>query len=199
MGNLRSMRGLGVAFCTGAAFATVLLSGASNAHAQLHSDFGAQVGLEKRFLSSRGPGVEDAGPGLRADVRGHFAFFPFIRLGGYAAYAFAPQMGIGRHTGSLGAHIRLISPVPRTESFSLHLGVGLGYARTFVTGPTSPAGGYVEVPLGIGATYKVRKPLALSLEVQSVFGVGHHGDAYSGLGGNDGVALSLSLGALFDF
>lgn len=168
------------------------------AQAQLHSDFSLQAGLEKRLLASRAPTVPDAGPGLRLDLRGHFAFFPFIRVGGYGAYAFAPQGGEGRHTGSLGAHVRIVSPLPRTERFSLWLGFGVGYARTFVTGPTAPVGGYVEVPLGVGAGYKIRKPFTIFGEVQSVFGVAHHGAAYGGGGGNDGVLLSIAIGLMFD-
>ena len=168
------------------------------AHAQLHSDFSVQAGLEKRFLASRAAAVPDAGPGLRLDLRGHFAFFPFIRLGAYGAYAFAPQAGEGRHTGSAGAHARIVSPIPRTERFSLWLGLGVGYARTFVTGPSSPAGGYIEVPLSVGAGYKIRKPFTIFGEAQSVFGVGHHGAAY-GLGaGDDGVMLSFAVGLMFD-
>ena len=168
------------------------------AHAQLHSDFSLQAGLEKRFLTSRAPTVPDAGPGLRLDLRGHFAFFPFIRLGAYGAYAFTPQAGEGRNTGSLGFHARIVSPVPRTERFSLWLGVGAGYARTFVTGPTSPTGGYVEVPLGIGAGYKIRKPFTIFAEVQSVFGVGHHGAVYDAGAGNDGTLLSFAAGLMLD-
>lgn len=175
------------------------LASPRNAQAQLHSDFSLQAGLEKRLLASRAPSVPDAGAGLRLDLRGHFALFPFIRIGAYGAYAFAPQAGEGRSTGSLGLHARIVSPVPRTERFSLWLGVGAGYARTFVSGAGSPSGGYVEVPLAIGAGYKVRKPLVLFAEAQSVFGVGHHGRAYDAGAGNDGVALSLALGVMLDF
>jgi hypothetical protein len=171
----------------------------SEASAQLHSDASLSAGLEKRFLSSRGAGVPDAGPGPRLDLRGHVALFPFVRVGAYGAYAFAPQAGEGRHTGSLGAHFRLVSPVPRTEAFSLWLGVGVGYARTWISGPGALSGGFVEVPLGVGAGYRFRKPFSLFGEVQSVFGVGHHGSAYAGAGGADGVGLSLAVGLLADW
>lgn len=179
------------------AFAFVALSPAA-ARAQLHSDVSLQAGVEKRFLASRGAGVPDAGVGPRVDLRAHFAFFPFVRLGGYGAFAFAPQAGEGRTMGSLGLHAKIVSPFPRTESFSIWLGVGAGYARTFVSGPGSPAGGYVEVPLSIGAGYKVRKPFTIFGEAQSIFGVGHHGSAYDVSAGNDGVALAFSLGLLVD-
>lgn len=180
------------------AFALVLVAAPRPAAAQLHSDVSLQAGLERRILSSRGAGVPDAGFGPRLDLRAHFAFFPFIRLGGYGAFAWSPQAGEGRSTGSLGVHAKIVSPFPRTEAFSLWLGVGAGYARTFVSGPTSPAGGYVEVPLGIGAGYKLRKPFTVFAEAQSVFGVGHHGSAYAGNAGNDGVNLSIALGLLVD-
>lgn len=179
------------------AFALVALV-PSTGRAQLHSDVSLQAGIEKRLLASRGPAVPDAGVGPRLDLRAHFAFFPFIRLGGYGAFAFAPQAGEGRTMGSLGVHAKIVSPFPRTDSFSLWLGFGAGYARTFVSGPSSPAGGYVEVPVGIGAGYKVRKPFTIFGEVQSIFGVGHHGSAYAGGGGNDGVMLAFSLGLLVD-
>jgi len=177
----------------------VLLSLAPrSAHAQLHTDVSLQAGLEKRLLASRGPAIPDAGLGPRLDLRAHLAFFPFIRLGAYGAFAFAPQAGEGRTMGALGLHAKIVSPFPRSDTFSLWLGVGAGYARTFVSGPTSPAGGYVEVPLGIGAGYKLRKPFTLFGEVQSIFGVGHHGAAYGGNAGNDGVMLSVALGLLVD-
>jgi hypothetical protein len=176
-----------------------LVTSSTEASAQLHSDASLSAGLEKRFLSSRGAGVDDAGPGPRLDLRGHVALFPFIRVGAYGAYAFAPQAGEGRHTGSLGAHFRLVSPVPRTEALSLWLGVGVGYARSWVTGPGALSGGFVEVPLGVGAGYRFRRPFSVYGEVQSVFGVGHHGSAYAGPGGVDGVGLSLSLGLLVDW
>lgn len=172
----------------------------TRAHAQLHADASAQVGLEKRFLSSRAAGVPDAGPGLRAELRGHLALFPFVRVGAYGAYSFAPQSsqgGSGRSIGSLGLHARAISPVPRTERFSVWLSLGVGYARALST--PAGAGGFLEVPLGIGAGYKLRRPLSLFVDAQTTFGAGHHGAAYAAGAGNDSLGLALSVGALVDF
>ncbi len=185
-----------LACCAAVALALLWSRGA---RAQLHTDLSAQVGLEKRLLAARAAGVPDASPGLRADLRGHVALFPFIRIGAYGAFAFANQGNLGRSVAALGLHARIVSPVPRTESFSLWLSVGTGYARTFLSGQGAPGGGYVELPIGIGAGYKLRKPLSLFADAQSSFGVGHHGGAYAEGAGADRVALAFSLGALLDF
>lgn len=169
----------------------------STAQAQLHADASAQVGLEKRFLGGRAAGVPDADPGVRAELRGHLALFPFVRVGAYGAFAFAPQGGTGRSLAALGLHARAISPVPRTERFSVWLSVGAGYARALST--PAGSGGFLEVPVGIGAGYKLRRPISLFADVQSTFGAAHHGAAYAAGAGDDTVALGLSLGVLVDF
>jgi hypothetical protein len=167
------------------------------ARAQLHADASAQVGLEKRLLSGRAAGVPDADPGVRAELRGHLALFPFVRVGAYGAFAFAPQGGAGRSLAALGLHARAISPLPRTERFSVWLSVGAGYARALST--PAGAGGFLEVPVGVGAGYKLRRPISLVGELQATFGAAHHGAAYAAGAGADAVALGLALGVLVDF
>ena len=105
--------------------------------------------------------------------------------------------GTRRSLGSLGLHARAISPVPRTERFSVWLSVGAGYARALST--PAGSGGFLEVPVGLGAGYKLRRPVSLFADVQSTFGAAHHGAAYSAGAGDDTVALGLSLGVLVDF
>ncbi len=169
----------------------------SAARAQLHADASAQVGVEKRFLGGRAAGVSDADPGVRAELRGHLAAFPFVRVGAYGAFAFAPQAGSGRTLGSLGLHARAISPLPRTERFSVWLSVGAGYARALST--PAGSGGFLEIPVGIGAGYKLRRPVSLFADLQSTFGAAHHGAAYATGAGKDTVALAFALGVLVDF
>lgn len=173
--------------------------GERTANAQLHMDFGAEAALDKRFLTSRGPGRGDAsfGPALR--LTGHLALLPLIRVGLYAGYALSPQDDELRHMLSGGTEARIFPPlgIPNFRPFVL---VGFGYQRTFAYGTS---GGCLETPLGIGASYRVRKPFDVGAILGSRIGFACGGPLYtatsvtgatsSTAAGQDRFGLSLGI------
>lgn len=202
------------------------------AGAQLHWDASVQAGATKRFLSSRPSGGRDAGVGPAAQIAAHVALLPLVRVGGYASYDLSPGPGDAgaRDVFTGGLRAKVLSPWPR-GSFRTWALVGIGYARTHARGydtridvPAGPRdatvegadGGFVEVPVGIGASYKLRKPLELTAELGFRIGFAHHGDAYRSPGpaltihdvppgsgtmlppGIDRFALGLTVGVLFE-
>ncbi len=135
-----------------------------------------------------------------------------------------------------GLRAKIMSPWPR-GSARLWLFVGFGYAGVYqrstttveafpgpaATGPNAVAtgnvtvhgagGGFFEVPFGIGASYKLRKPWELCAELGARAGFGFAGSVYkapgprvTGVGpdgnvppaGTDGFAVGLTVGVLVD-
>lgn len=191
-----------------------------------------QAGATKRFLSSRPAGSGDAGFGPAGQLAAHVALLPLVRVGGYASYDLSPGPGdaAARDVFAVGLRAKVLSPWPR-GSFRTWALLGIGYARvhargydTRIDGPAGPrdatvdgaGGGFAEVPIGIGASYKLRKPLELTAELGFRVGFAHHGDAYQAPGaalvihdappasgamlppGVDRFALGLTVGVLFE-
>jgi len=214
---------------TGATLACTLT--AADARAQLHWDAAAQVGVQKRFLSSQPPGGEDAGFGPSAQLAAHVALLPLVRIGGYVGHDISPVGGdaAARNLTWGGLRAKVMSPWPR-GSLRAWLFVGFGVAgtyaqsyRTSVTLPGSPAaptlvhgagGHFFEVPFGLGASYKLRKPWELFAELGMRVGFAESGSAYEAPGprvsragspdgnvapaGLDRFGVGLSLGVLVD-
>lgn len=148
--------------------ALALVTVASPARAQLRWDAQIAGGALKRFTS--GPVSTSVSPAAGASV--HLAVLPLVRgglygsldstflAGGLRAKVLAPPLGPFQTTG--------VRPF---------FAAGVGYAAPY-TGPQAPAGpgGMVEVPLTLGATWPVRKPWGLTLELTgrlgAVFGLG---------------------------
>jgi hypothetical protein len=182
----------------------------------------------KRFLSSRDPGTSDAGFGPSLELRVHTALLPLVRVGLYALADISPQSNAGtRHLYAGGLHFKVTSPVPQGGSIRLWAVTGFGYAVNYAESFTSSVGGgaggtataffpgasgsFFEVPLGIGAGYKVARGFELTTELVGRVGFGFGGDVYpdhqgSAQGfptlaagtGNDVLAISLTAGVSFD-
>jgi hypothetical protein len=226
----------GLAYASALSVATCVLTLSGQAKAQLHWDGAAQVGATKRVLSDRPSGGKDAMIGPAVDLQGHVALLPLVRLGAYFDYEISPLGGDGaaRDIASGGLHVKVMSPWPR-GAVHAWLFFGLGYAgvyqrstsavRTFpgpAGGPSvqSPAlvngvhGGYFDVPFGIGASYKLRKPWELCGQLGMHTGFGFRGRAYDEPGplvtspgrdeshalpaGKDSFAIGLMVGVLME-
>ena len=184
------------------------------AAAQVHWDAALQAGVEKRFLTGRAPGADNAGFGPFAQLSGHIALLPLVRVGGYIGHDISPLGGdaAARDLTWGGLHIKAMSPWPR-GNLRAWLFFGFGYtgmyARSYHTtlGVPGPAGtitsqdvlvhgsggGFFEVPFGIGVSYKVRKPWELFLELGARVGFASHGSAY-----DRGPRYSVTGGAAGD-
>lgn len=199
-GSLRSLL-VGVFVVAIALFAT------RTASAQLHWDLGAQVGVNKRFLGASGNDgtalSHNAGLGPTAQLQGHFALLPLVRVGGYLGYEISPLEGdpAARDMFGGGLRVKVMSPWPRGD-VRLWLFVGFGYQAVYArsydarvnTTPSSTsvsvtgssfdlkvqgAGGhYWELPFGIGVSYKLRKPWQLFAELGARVGFAGSGTAY---------------------
>jgi hypothetical protein len=228
------MRARCVALLTTLAIATAW---ARPATAQLHWDASAQVGATKRFLVARPPGGDDAGIGPSAQVAAHVALVPLVRIGGWLAHDISPVGGdvAARAITSGGVRAKAMSPWPRGALRTwLFAGIGYAgvYARSYPTTVLAPAppgegpptrvdgevlsagGSFFEVPLGVGASYKLRKPWELVAELGLRLGFGHTGSVYTDPGrqvvvpgqrsanilpsGTDRLALGLTVGVLVD-
>ena len=211
------------------------LAVATPARAQIHWDAGLEGGVMKRFLGARtihgNPGF---GPFLEAEA--HVALLPLVRVGAYVGHDISPMPDpiAARDITWGGLHLKIMSPWPRGD-VRLWLYTGLGYAgvsaRSYastINAPTgiggenrpvsgtvqSAGGGYFEVPIGIGASYKLRDPVLLFATLGAQLGFGFSGSVYEdpgpqftspgrpddnvGPAGHDQYAISLSVGALLD-
>lgn len=224
-------RALAIGAGLSAALSVGLTCGEANA--QLHWDASAHVGVTKRVLADRPPSGDDAGFGPTAQLTGHVALLPLVHVGGYFGHDISPVSEATRNITFGGARVKGLLPfVPKP--FRAWLFVGFGYAgvyqqsykSTFARpdplGGTTPTPGRVEgaggsffdVPLGLGASYRFRKPWELSAELGARFGFGHTGSVYEAPGpqltlpgdagqnvvpaGLDRFALGLTVGISMD-
>jgi hypothetical protein len=206
----------------GAAVVAAMLLGPATASAQLHWDASAQAGVMKRVMVDRPSGGEDAGFGPVGQLTGHVALLPLVRLGGYFGHDISPIIGVGsaRDLTWGGVRAKIMSPWPRGD-LRAWLFLGFGYAGVYARSTTvsgavvhGAGGGFFELPFGIGASYKVRKPWELCAELGMKVGLGHHGSAYEDPGprltspgapdtnvppaGKDRFGLGLTIGVLID-
>ena len=213
-----------------------LLFHAAPAAAQLHWDASAQVGAMKRELGSRPSGGRDAGFGPVAELEAHVALIPLVRLGAYVGHDISPIYGdsSARDLTWGGLHAKIMSPWPRGK-LRAWLFTGFGYAGVYARSTAAPRiypgpagvpavssdavvqgshGGFFDVPFGIGASYKLRKPFELCAELGMHAGFGFRGRVYREPGplvtspvqpeshalpaGNDGFGIGLTVGVLVD-
>ena len=197
------------------ALAVCTVAGEQVAHAQLHWDAALEAALDKRFLTNR-QSTSDAsfGPALRLSA--HLALLPLIRAGLYTGYALSPQSDVPqqapltaresvlRHMVSGGFETRIFPPFGFTKVKPFVL-LGFGYQRTFAPGGS---GGCLETPLGLGASYRLRKPFEIGALLTSRIGFGCHGDLYRAesitgatgptVTGQDRFGLSLGIFAALE-
>lgn len=176
----------------------------SPARAQLHWDASAQAGVTKRVLSNRIPGVGDAGFGPAAELHGHVAILPLLRVGAYVGHDISPQPGDVRalQITSFGLRAKVSSPLP-LDPWRVWAFVGFGYAGAY--GPsfhtsidaapvkatalaTGAGGGFFELPFGVGGSYKLRRPWHLTAELSGRATFGYAGSLFDVNNGRAGFA-----------
>jgi len=195
--------------------ATALASGEHEALAQVRWDAEVQAGVERRVLTSRPPGVVDAGPGPLLAASTHVALIPLLRVGLYLAYDASPVAALdARELVSGGVDVRLLSPWPR-GSRRVYVRVGLGQVGMFSSAhgllDGRAAGGsalvpaargtFTEVPLAVGVLCRVTAPIWITAEAGARVGFGFGGGAYSPGGsvtnGDDSAAMFVDLGVMW--
>lgn len=195
----------------------------SPARAQLHWDASAQAGVVQRILVDRPSGNSpQARLGPAAQLMGHVALFPLVRVGAYLGQEISPMSGStsARDFTWGGVRAKVMSPWPR-GSLRAWLFLGFGYSRVYARSTSfadgslthGAAGGSFEVPFGVGASYVLRKPFALVAELGMRTNFGNRGSAYDLPGpqaeagrtaghappaGMDRIAFGLTLGVLAD-
>jgi hypothetical protein len=199
-----------------------------DASAQVRWDVGVQAGIMRRVLSDRPDFGDDAGFGPVGELHAHVAVIPMLRAGAYVSHDISPVNETSRHITSFGGRFKLTPPWPSSELRAFAF-AGFGYALAYelsysgkirntnggVVDATVPgvSGHYFEVPVGLGATYRLRKPWEISAELGARVGFAFSGDAYSSNGivvagdsyygiapvpGQDALAIYLALGVSLD-
>ena len=203
------------------------------ASAQLHGDVSAQAGVMHRFMTGRAGGA-DAGFGPVGQLTGHVALLPLVHVGGYFGHDISP-LDVGDHTARDitfgGLRAKVLFPWIRGRAHAWGF-VGIGYAGTYqrsyhvtvnvpdgLGGTAASAsrvegagGSFVDLPFGLGASYKLYGPWELTGELAGRAGFAHTGSVYESPGpqltladgsgqnaspaGVDRFALGLTLGIL---
>ena len=203
----------------------------SSAEAQVHWDGEVLAGAQKRFLSQKP--ADDAGFGPALALQGHVALFPLLRVGAYARGELSPTGGdtAARRMLGGGVQLKITPPWPR-GSFRMWATLGVGYVGVYAPSYTTnvvasggvrtpvlidgAGGGFLEIPIAIGVSYKFRKPWIVLFQLDTRFGAGFSGSLYGGGGGgrsilspaffgqvlekagNDVFSVGLSVGIGFD-
>ena len=185
-------------------FASLSLLAAPPAAAQTHADGNLQVGGVGRIFSgsSKTAGVKGSiGPlvGLEGDV----ALVPLLRLGAYVDYEYADTGEPTPPTAlSFGGRLKVMLPGYRHNVhwwlFAGFGGVVLeapGYTQSGFGAPDAntavahPATGYfLEVPLGVGMGWRVRKPWEVVVQLQGRLGFDMMGSYFTDDGSGNGLS-----------
>jgi hypothetical protein len=218
------------------AFAFFFLALPRLASAQLHWDASVQLGGMKRFVVARPPGNDDVGVGPTGQIAAHLALLPLVHAGVYVGHDISPlpDPAAARNITFMGVRGKVA--VPMSADVRLYGFLGFGFALVTQQGFDYPgfpyvgpagttvrkdatvesAGGhFFEVPFGLGASYKLRKPWELCAELGARVGFAHSGSAYDELrgaqvkapgevdqnltsSGIDRFALGLTVGVMLD-
>lgn len=206
------------------------------ASAQVHWDASVQLGVMKRFVTERPPGNDDVGFGPTGQIAAHLALLPLVHGGLYVGHDISPlpDPASARNITFMGARGKLQLPVTSDVRFYGFTGFGFAIVSqqsfTFAgfpfVGPggttvrkdaevASAGGHFFEVPFGIGASYKLRKPWELCAELGARVGFAHGGSVYDEnesaqvtapnevgqfltSAGIDRFALGLTVGVMLD-
>lgn len=186
--------------------------------AQVHWDFGAEVGVMQRVTPDRAPGSPLPEPGPVGELHAHVALLPMLRLGPYLAH----DISLGatdRQTTEAGLRAKLTPPLLprpwRTWTF-----LGLGYARSYRPShvlepmPGEPGGevggvegSFIDADFGIGIGTRARGAWGVFAELAARAGFLFWGAMYDRAPctcvqdpypGHDSFAASLSVGVSLD-
>jgi hypothetical protein len=231
MAELRSAKRVSGVLVFATAIAFVLIP--RTAAAQLHWDASAQLGVMKRVVVNRAPGGEDVGFGPVGQLAAHVALLPLIHAGAYLGHDISPLAGdrSARNITTFGARGKVVFPANKDIRVWGFLGFGYAivyqqsYEQTFFVpvpaGGTQPlrgtslgaGGSFFEIPVGVGASYKLSKPFHLCAELGARVGFANTGSIYEqgpqleipnrpnqnvGSEGLDRFGVGLTVGVLVD-
>lgn len=200
------------------AFALAALTQSRSARAQVRWDVGAELGVMQRFTTGRDPTAAAPTPGPIGELHAHVALFPMVRIGAYVSQDISPVPGLpARETTEAGLRAKL-SPPLFSGPWRGWIFLGLGYARDYAPGHDGPvpgsaspaetfvagaAGGTLDLPVGVGMGYRLRRPWEIFAELGGRIGLAFFGDLYrrsegEPFGGRDSFAVSLSVGVNWD-
>lgn len=199
-----------------AAIALISASLATQARAQVRGDLGAFAGVSQRVLVS--PSGGQGTPGPLVGVEGHVALMPLLRLGGYVTGEIAPTSDVvpAKDMLAFGVRAKIVPPWPRGDwhiwgalGFGFVTAYSPSYSQKLLLPPSGggapvptqanvdgAGGGFFEVPLSFGASYRVRKPLVVFAELTTRFGFGFFGTLYGGGNGRSVVTADLTPAAI---
>jgi len=166
----------------------------------VHWDAGVELGAAYRLTTGQSAGVPAPIPGPAGELHAHVALVPMVRVGGYLAFDVSPVPGFPvREIAEAGLRAKL-SPPLLSGAWRDWLFVGVGYARAFAAGE---GGGFLDLPVGVGIGYRLRRPWELFAELEGRVGLAFAGPLYdkSAPGpyeGHDSFALSLCVGVSWD-
>jgi hypothetical protein len=184
----------------------------------LHWDAGAELGVMDRSRTGRDSTARAPTPGPVGELHAHVALIPMVRIGGYVAHDISPVPGGPAREITEGGLRAKLSPPLFSGAWRGWLFVGLGYARAYapsheaiVPGSVPPTqtfvvgaeGGILDLPLGVGMGYRLRRPWEVFAEIEGRIGLAFRGAAYGRMqagpyGGQDSFAVSLSAGVSWD-
>jgi len=200
------------------AFLLGVLAQSRQALAQVHWDVGVELGVMDRLTTGRDLNAPTPTPGPTGEVHAHVALVPMVRVGAYVAEDISPLPGLpAREITEAGLRAK-VSPPLLSGPWRGWIFLGLGYAYAYAPGheavvrgsvpPTETpvrgaSGGILDVPVGVGIGYKLRRPWQIFAELEGRVGLAFSGALYGRVegepyGGQDSFAVSLSVGVSWD-
>jgi hypothetical protein len=178
------------------------------ADAQVHWDVGVQAGATERLTTGHGAAPT---PGPSAEIHGHIAVIPMVRVGPYAAFDLSPVPGSdARQVYAAGLRAKL-SPPWLSAPWHAWAFLGIGFADACTSGRSTTgdasacagSDGILELPAGVGVGHRLHGPWELYAELGARVALAHGsirtrasgaGMPSTALAGDDLLAVSLSVG-----
>jgi hypothetical protein len=193
------------------------LSCPSPADAQVRWDAGAELGATDRVTTGRDSIARAPTPGPSGELHAHVALVPMVRIGAYLSFDVSPVPGLPAREMAEGGIRAKLSPPLFSGPWRGWAFLGLGYARAYepshdVTVPgaapttqmlAGAGGGILDLPVGVGIGYRLRRPWEIFAELAGRIGLAFEGALYARsegepYEGQDSFAVSLSVGVSWD-
>jgi hypothetical protein len=176
----------------------------------------------QRIPAAAGSAAPRPEPGPVAEVHGHVALLPMVRVGAYASEDLSEVMGRPpRHFTEAGFRVKVTPPVIAAP-WRVWAFAGLGYTGSYqpsyraspvdvsASGAASrvagAAGGILDLPFGAGVGVRVRRPWVFTVELMGRVGLAFTGAMYdpdrcgcvASYVGRDSFAVALSVGVTLE-
>lgn len=155
---------------------------------------GAEAGISQRAVDYTDHLYTGFAFGVDADLDAA----TWVKIGPYYLhYEIELPEGVPWFTGgaynTLGLQCRLVLPIPGKLKPYVHAGVGKTWV-VYRLGTLRTAGSFVELPVGVGASYEATEMLSITFDAAYRPAVLFVGDAYDGDGYNPYAGTSFLLG-----